>query len=294
MASFSRQYSCGKMIGFFCSRRSPRAAALIVSSSVVLTALMTPSTSTTASKKTSSGLSHQDSESMKVNGYYAKQNLLSSKDISCILQNLSSEVADEIVTGKEISQGRYHYNMLPSTKFIRSKEIDGLISEILLPLSVTHMGSQDCELIMTTLQIVDSLPGSAIQIWHADNAEKGITVIIPLINLTERNGPTELISGSQNLLCNAWTKAPNERGDDSVWSKLSVVKPLLSAGDGLIVDARVLHRGGANMSETSRAILVIRFDDKKSPPPCMGVIGATLRLLLAKAIVILLDLSSFK
>lgn len=280
------------MIGYFCSRKGSRVVGLILTSSIVLT-VSTPLTSTTASKEASSECSWKDAENMKANGYYARKNLLSAIKIECILRTLSSEVADEVVTGKEISQGRHHYNMLPSTKFINSEEIKDLISEIVLPLSLTEMGSPHSDLMMTTLQIVDSLPGSAIQIWHADNAEKGITVIIPLIDLTDLNGPTELISGSHNLLGNTWSKTTENRGDDSVWSKLSVVKPLLSAGDGLIVDARVLHRGGANMSETSRAILVIRFDNKKTQPPCMGVVGATFRLLLAKAIVILLDLSSF-
>jgi ectoine hydroxylase-related dioxygenase (phytanoyl-CoA dioxygenase family) len=276
------------MIGSFCSRRGSRVVGLILTSSIALTVSMPP-TSTTSSKESSPGFSCKDSESMKVDGYYAKKNLLSANEIDCILQTLSSEVADKIVTGKEISPGRHHYNMLPSTKFINSNEIKHLISGIVLPLSLTEMGSPHCDLMMTTLQIVDSAPGSAIQIWHADNAEKGITVIIPLIDLNDRNGPTELIAGSHNLLCNTWTKTAENRGDDRVRSKLSVVKPLLSAGDGLVVDARVLHRGGANVSETSRAILVIRFDNKNTQPPCMGVVGATFRLLLAKAIVILLD-----
>jgi Phytanoyl-CoA dioxygenase (PhyH) len=275
------------MIGSLCSKRGSRVVGLILTSSIALTVSI-PSTSTTASKEASSGISYDDSENMKVDGYYSRKNLLSANEIGCILRTLSSEVADKIVTGKEISPGRHHYNMLPSTKFINSKEVKDLISEVVLPLSLTEMGSPDCDLMMTTLQIVDSLPGSATQIWHADNAEKGITVIIPLIDLTDCNGPTELIAGSHNLLCKR-TKTAEKGGDDSVWSKLSVVKPLLSAGDGLVVDARVLHRGGANMSETSRAILVIRFDNKNTQPPCMGVAGATFRLLLAKVIAISLD-----
>lgn len=278
------------MMGIFSSRKGSRVVGLILTSSIVLTISM-PLTSLTAVKEVNSGFLSEDSNSMKVNGYYAKKNLLRANDIDSIRRTLSSEIANKVVTGKEISPGRCHYNMLPSTEFINSKEINDLISEIVRPLSLSEMGSPNCDLMMTTLQIVDSLPGNTIQIWHADNAEKGITVIIPLIDLTDRNGPTELISGSHNLLCNTWTKNAESRGDDSVWSKLSVVKPLLSAGDGLILDARLLHRGGANISETSRAILVVRFDNKNSQPPSMGIMGANFRLLLAKAIVIILNLN---
>lgn len=280
------------MMGMFCSRRGSQVVGLILTSSIALT-ISTPLTLSTPVMEINSGFSSEDSKSMKVNGYYARKNLLRADDIDCIRRTLSSEIANKVVTGKEISPGRFHYNMLPSTEFINSKEMKDLISEIVLPLSLSEMGSPHCDLMMTTLQIVDSLPGSSIQIWHADNAEKGITVIIPLIDLTDRNGPTELIPGSHNLLCNTWTKNADRRGDDSVWSKLSVVKPLLSAGDGLIVDARLLHRGGANVSESSRAILVIRFDNKNSQPPSMGIMGATFRLLLAKAIVIILNSNLF-
>lgn len=215
---------------------------------------------------------------LMTDGYYTKKNFLNLSQIQRLMITFNAEITGKVVAGKEISIGRLHYDMLPSATFISSKEVRDLISELIEPIAtdLMDMTHPDGQLMMTTLQVVDSLPGSALQIWHSDNAEKGITVVIPLVDLTIQNGPTELITGSHCLF-------------ENVRCNMSHVLPLLSAGDALIFDARTLHRGGANQSDTSRAILVVRFDNKKTQPPGMSVIGATVRLLLAKSIIIVLE-----
>lgn len=230
--------------------------------------------SSPASDRSSSSSPHDfsDSESLTTNGVSIGRNFLSHNQIDNIKKSLASEIEKKIVFANEISKGRYHYNMLPSSAFANLEEIKHLISEIVIPAtSIIGMNPQD--LMLTTLQIVDSVPGSAIQIWHADNAEKGLTVIIPLTDLTENNGPTELIIGSHDLLHSIQN------------GKIALVRPIISAGDGIVMDGRVLHRGGANSSNSSRPILVLRYDSKKTQPPCMTTVGATLRLFLAKSIV---------
>ena len=211
-------------------------------------------------------------ESLTINGVSIRRNFLSSSQIDNVKKSLACEIEKKIVFANEISKGRYHYNMLPSSAFANLEEIKYLISEIIIP-ATNRMGMNPKDLMLTTLQIVDSVPGSAIQIWHADNAEKGLTVIIPLADLTENNGPTELITGSHELLQSIRN------------GNVALVRPIISAGDGIVMDGRVLHRGGANSSEISRPILVLRYDSRKTQPPCMTTVGATLRLCLAKSIV---------
>ena len=215
-------------------------------------------------------------EIMKKEGYYIKKKLLSSSQIQAIVSNLSkpAETAGGVegaprVTppGKVVSKGRLHFNMLNSA-FAESEEIKQLIADQILPIAVAELRLSDDQLMMTEVQIVNSQPGSDIQIWHADNSHRGITVLIPLVDFTEKNGPTELIAGSHDLPTN-------------IWGGLSFARPLVLAGDGLVADARLLHRGGANESATSRPILVIRFDDKKTQPPGMTTVGATARYCFA-------------
>ena len=38
-----------------------------------------------------------------------------------------------------------------------------------------------------------SLPGAVDQIWHSDNARGGVTVIIPLVDCSLNQGPTQVI-----------------------------------------------------------------------------------------------------
>ena len=260
--------------------RTVLGAAVVFSVVPPLSRLSNASAATAAAPPQPPSISPQSSETERwtTDGYYTRKNFLNSSQMQRLLITFSSEITEKVVAGKEISVGRFHYDMLPSGTFISSKEVKDLISTLIEPIAsdLMEMNHADGQLMMTTLQIVDSLPGSALQIWHADNAEKGITVVIPLVDLTEQNGPTELIAGSHSLF-------------ENIRSNVSHVTPLLSAGDALIFDARTLHRGGANQSDTSRAILVVRFDNKKTQPPCMSVVGATARLFLAKSIIVFLE-----
>ena len=217
-------------------------------------------------------------------GYCIMNSFVDSDKVASILSSLSSH--GEINRYKEVSKGRLHYNLLRST-FVESKVIKDLIAEHLLPIAVSELGVEVNQMVMTEVQVVDSLPGSDIQIWHADNAKRGITFIIPLVDLTNQNGPTELITGSHSLWNNTFGWICGYGGENGF--SLSLVKPLLRSGDCLIMDARLLHRGGANLSDTSRPILVIRYDSVKSQPPGMTVIGATARFYFARVICFLIE-----
>ena len=164
---------------------------------------------------------------------------------------------------KEVSKGRFHHNLIDSAPF--REEISGVIAK-LLPIAMhemPHCVTKENQLILTEVQIVNSLPSSDAQIWHADNSHKGVTFVIPLTDLTELN-TIELLTGTHD---------PSRK----LLANLAHVRPLLKAGKCLVFDARLLHRGGPNRGDTSRPILVLRFDSKVSRPPGMTFVGATLR-----------------
>ncbi len=73
-----------------------------------------------------------------------------------------------------------------------------------------------------------------------------ITVLIPLVEITLENGPTEFIKGSHRMPVVDSTKA-------------EIYAPLLSPGDIIIFDGRTLHRGSANRSNQERLIAYMTF-----------------------------------
>ncbi|MEO8400954.1 MAG: phytanoyl-CoA dioxygenase family protein [Gammaproteobacteria bacterium] len=68
-----------------------------------------------------------------------------------------------------------------------------------------------------------------------------LTVLIPLVEITPENGPTEFIKGSQHI------KIVNEDTSD-------IYAPLLSPGDFVMFDGRTMHRGSPNKSKDERLI----------------------------------------
>lgn len=72
------------------------------------------------------------------------------------------------------------------------------------------------------------------------------TVLIPLVEITRENGPTEFI------------KKSHQKGKvDS--TQAEIFAPLLSLGDIVIFDGRTLHRGGANHSSAERLVAYITY-----------------------------------
>ncbi len=72
------------------------------------------------------------------------------------------------------------------------------------------------------------------------------TVLIPLVEVTQENGPTEFIKGSHLLPIVDDAKAP-------------IYSPLLSPGDIVIFDGRTLHRGTANQTAHEKLVAYITF-----------------------------------
>lgn len=153
---------------------------------------------------------------------------------------------------------------------------------------------------ITQLQFLNANPGSSNQIWHRDNTQRGLTAIIALKDVG-KNGPTELISQSHRDDFTLWSPCldvlqsylpsnlrSNEKDVPPFGSKLCIgpILGCLDAGDTILYDARILHRGrgydctkkakgDTSGCDKDRPVLVLRCDATLTPPPGTGIITTT-------------------
>ena len=97
--------------------------------------------------------------------------------------------------------------------------------------------------------------GGAHQRWHKDGNHENesdephaLTVFVPLQPLTAANGPTEFRLGSHR-----------RRGNDAKRMRQDGVAVECDAGDALLFDYRVDHRGLANASDEDRLVFFLAF-----------------------------------
>ena len=94
---------------------------------------------------------------------------------------------------------------------------------------------------------VISHPRASTQTWHSDGDEPGLfNAFVPLLSLTAANGPTELLPGTH--------LGPGRGG--YVEPRTA---PLVQAGELLLFDYRVRHRGLANGSDEPRPVAYVTY-----------------------------------
>ena len=94
---------------------------------------------------------------------------------------------------------------------------------------------------------VISHPRASAQTWHSDGDEPGLfNAFVPLLSLTAANGPTELLPGTH--------LGPGRGG--YVEPRTA---PLVQAGELLLFDYRVRHRGLANGSDEPRPVAYVTY-----------------------------------
>eukprot|EP01040_Poterioochromonas_malhamensis_P000200 gene200-209_t len=150
-------------------------------------------------------------------------------------------------------------------------ELPNLLSQIELNSDLTSIvqklfpSAEDSDYRIIHQSCVISYPGTEEQSWHSDGPHVSVTeylpchvfnVFIPLVDLTEELGPTEIRPESHHYTNNL-TKG-------MLLAKLkkqikAPVKPIVKKGSILIFDYRVLHKGCANKSNEVRPILVFTF-----------------------------------
>lgn len=99
--------------------------------------------------------------------------------------------------------------------------------------------------------IVQALPGALEQQWHADGGHVDVNmhrpchvlnVFMPLVDVTENNGPTEMRPGGHFLSRDLTRLTLLAKVKKTLRAP---VRPCPRAGDALLFDYRTLHRGRA-------------------------------------------------
>jgi Phytanoyl-CoA dioxygenase (PhyH) len=163
------------------------------------------------------------------------------------------------------SPGRYELSMLRGkTPTNEIPTVQPLLDELAMIIpSLLHVDSM--EDVSVDYSMIVSTAQAATQGWHSDGDHYRLdehmpchvlNVFIPLSDVAEANGPTELIPSSHFQTRSAGTV--KLRSDQL----RSPVTPLLNLGDILIFDYRVIHRGGPNLSESNRPLLVLTLSQK--------------------------------
>jgi hypothetical protein len=164
---------------------------------------------------------------------------------------LYSELSDGFDVFRERGRGRYDMELpvfdTPQFDFLNSIE-----KAPWMPI-VRQILGEDVSLIHKGAFL--SLPGSEAQVYHQDGVHlnktiqkpcHAVNVFIPLVDLTEDNGPTEFCLGTHYLGYEGWTKDMLET-------------PLPMAGTPVIFDYRLGHRGMGNSSTDCRPIVYCTY-----------------------------------
>lgn len=128
------------------------------------------------------------------------------------------------------------------------------------------------------LGVVVTEPGAAAQPIHFDAPCRCLyTTFVALQDVSHDMGPTCFLLGTHSeLVHNHFEKAPA-----NVIEQAKAASASLSAGDAVIYDSRILHAGGANRSDRTRALLYVTFRDPTSDPAALGIDQHSIRAELA-------------
>ena len=112
------------------------------------------------------------------------------------------------------------------------------------------------EVFRSELQVLNAVPDHSLdQAWHKDNQRRGLTIIVPLVDFTTTNGPTQVIVGSH---AGEWSDVARAGGARVVLAPVGAVAAY---------DSRTFHRGLGNQSAAGRPAVILCYDLKATPPP---------------------------
>ena len=133
--------------------------------------------------------------------------------------------------------------------------IDAIVRPVLAASGLFGDGDQTDEIVVDHVGYVLSMPGAPGQVWHPDAVDRVglVNAFVPLVPLSDANGPTALALGSHRPPRPACPR---------------VVRPLLHVGEVLLFDWRTWHRGCANSSPADRPVAYVTYVRR-------GVVGAS-------------------
>jgi hypothetical protein len=239
------------------------------------------------------------SKSLATTGAIFLTGIVGPSDVAKCKSNLSRLLtANEHEFVSETSHGRLHVNLMRLSHAERAWYEN--LAKPLAPLVDEYFGPGEMVPELSQLQFVHSAEGSSSQIFHVDNTAKSLTILIPLVDITPSNGPTELILGTHAIF-------PSNHTSIWPWSwpllfssaaGLSFAVACCPCGGAIIYDSRTIHRGLGNgsagvISEPSgvsqsapmpRPVLILRYDRRETPAPGVRLAGTLLIRALAFAL----------
>eukprot|EP00929_Paragymnodinium_shiwhaense_P045301 TRINITY_DN23164_c0_g1_i1.p1 TRINITY_DN23164_c0_g1~~TRINITY_DN23164_c0_g1_i1.p1 ORF type:complete len:322 (-),score=32.87 TRINITY_DN23164_c0_g1_i1:218-1183(-) len=123
------------------------------------------------------------------------------------------------------------------------------------------------------------------QAWHLDNGGRGLTVMVPLVDVPADRGPQAVLPGTHALheaaltyrqrlrLCLSALSSSHGSTSPAVANTdaLGRTSKMWAAGDALLLDSRALHRALPNDSlGAPMSMLLLRYDLLDTPPPGLG------------------------
>jgi Phytanoyl-CoA dioxygenase (PhyH) len=158
--------------------------------------------------------------------------------------------------------GRYELSLVNNTfGDLEMPSIDSMVEQ-LSPFIPKFLHQDDMTEVNMVYSLIVSTPGTTSQHWHTDSEHLTLeehlpchclNVFIPLVDVTPRLGPTEVIPASHYL-----TRQPTPY-EIPVDPKNPARAPSLKLGDAMVFDYRLLHHGKPNMSDQNRPVLVLTF-----------------------------------
>lgn len=112
---------------------------------------------------------------------------------------------------------------------------------------------------LVELGVITSHPGAQSQIIHADvdfcgTARKIYTTFVALQDIDESMGPTEIWPGTHTAYFCEFYKPRMLGPVDPYYEENPPERMTLKAGDAVLMDTRVMHRGGENRSNADRML----------------------------------------
>ena len=184
-------------------------------------------------------------------GYAVLENLIDTKTIDAIKAELSPYLQKNLM-------GRNNFEGLASERVYALLAKAPSIAELIEHSAIIRLLDSLLEptYLLSANLAINVHPGETPQPYHADHASlpisdrtqtNGISVIWALDDFTAENGATEIINASHH-----WkTELPSATTEP--------IKVIMSAGSAVIFHGSLYHRGGANLSQTSRLAITPQY-----------------------------------
>ena len=193
------------------------------------------------------------------NGFIILENLLNNKNSFTLFDRVKSEIIDEYDSNyNEIKKlGGFltgNLDLKPSKEIVKIWEIlkESKISELLKELTNKGLNEYDIKYAGNV-----SLPNKGEQFYHTDGPKSARKILIgvPIEDINEIDGPTELIPGSHKQRISYWKFHLRK-------FLKKKMKLILNKGDIFIRESYIWHKGTKNKSRKLRIIILFILSEK--------------------------------